>query len=498
MVEVTERFKALAQDNGRHVYCKIEAGAQVFFDDRITGFELDDVAHPDWFTLGTTCANRFYFTARCSGGIEVNDAVRPYISFDGQEWCPLGVFYVARRYVRGANASIVCYDRFYGLDRSYSCGVALPCGADEILRDICEQYGITCADCGMAHEVTALPENATVRDMIGYIAALNKACARFDRQGALTLKTCDMTDFTLYEKNCFDIARNMSRSVITCVKADTGDEELTAGSGAEISTLELYNPLMTSKRLNTLLSLLRPFVFYGADIEMQGLPFIEAGDTIRLSEGGGIFPITVSEVEYRYDGGLTATLHSKNRSYADAVVHEDDLINALKSLESRLSAMYLKHTNDAQLIISETPEDCAVFEFNAAGETFAQLDVNLTVSNSTAESLVIDVYVNGERIPRRAVHRFNANGDKPLLHYYFLADGLPKGLNAIRVQLSAQSGSAYILPAQLIATIVAHGITAGGGASHKRAFSEIFGRAILSNADFTVCKITEGLLTGEE
>lgn len=498
MVDVSERFMALAQDNGRHVYCKIEAGAQVFLDDRITGFELDDVAHPDWFTLGTTCANRFYFTARCSGGIAVNDAVRPFISFDGQEWCPLGVFYVARRYVRGNNASIVCYDRFYGLDRAYSCGAALPCGSDELLRDICTQYGITCADYGAAHEVSALPESATVRDMIGYIAALNRACARFDRQGALTLKTCDMTDFTLSDRNCFDIARNMSRSVITCVKADTGGEVLTAGSGAEISTLELYNPLMTGKRVNTLLSLLRPFAFYGAQIEMQGLPFIEAGDTIRLSERGEVFPIVVSEVEYRYDGGLTAVLYSKNRSYTDAVVHEDDLANALKDLESRLSAMYLKHANDAQLAIGETPADCAVFEFNAAGETFAQLDVNLTVSNSTADDLIIDVYVNGVRTERRAVHHFAANGEKPLLHFYYLADALPKGQNTVRVQLSTKSGSAYILPGQLLATIVAHGIAAGGGASHKRALSEIFGAAVFSNAGFTPAEATDSVLTKEE
>ena len=497
MVEVSERFRALAQDNGRHVYCRIEAGAQVFLDDRITGFELDDVAHPDWFTLGTTCSNRFYFTIR-GGGLEVNDIVRPFISFDGEEWCPLGVFYVARRYVRGANASIVCYDRFYSLDRAYACGITLPCGADELLRDICGQFGISCGDFGGEYEVSALPESTTARDMIGYIAALNRACARFDRQGALTLKSCDMTDFTLSDKNCFDIARNMSRSVITCVKANTGSDVLTAGSGAEISTLELYDPLMTQQRVNTLLSLLRPFVFYGAEIEMQGLPFIEAGDTIRLSERGEVFPIVVSEVEYRYDGGLSATLYSKNRSYTDAVVHEDDLANALEELKNRLSAMYLKYSNAAQIAVGETPADCAVFEFSAAGETFAQVDVNFTVSNSTADDLIIDVFVNGGRIPRRAVHHFSANGDKPLLHFYYLADGLQKGLNTIRVQLSTKTGSAYILPEQLMATVVAHGITAGGGASHKNAFCEIFGRAALSNTDFTLCGITDSILTREE
>ena len=98
MVEVSENFRELAQKNGRHVYCRIEAGSvtsvpEVFLDDRIIEFDFDDVAHPDWFTIGTTCANRFYFVVKYSGELNVNDRVLPYISFDNKEWCPLGIFY---------------------------------------------------------------------------------------------------------------------------------------------------------------------------------------------------------------------------------------------------------------------------------------------------------------------------------------------------------------------------------------------------------------------
>ena len=498
MVSVSERFTSLAQDNGRHVYCRIEAGSEVFLDDRITGFEFDDVAHPDWFTLGTACSNRFYFTARFGGGLAVNDIVRPFISFDGQEWCPLGVFYVARRYIRGKNASIVCYDRFYGLDMEYACTTPLPCGSDEILRDICTQYGIPCADYGAAHTVSALPEHVTVRDMIGYISALNRACARFDRQGALVLRSCDMTGFVLSDKNCTDIRRNMEKSVITCVKADTGDEVLTAGSGAEISTLEFYNPLITQQRVNTLLSLMRPFSFYGAEVEMQGLPYIEAGDTIRLSERGELFPIVVSEVEYRYDGGLSAVLYSRNRSYTDAVVREDDLAAALDELRRALAAMYLTHTNADALTIGTEPADCASFTFTAQCETFAQLDVNFTASADAASSLIFDVYVNDVRIARRAVHSFAASGKRELVHCYFLADGLKKGENTIRTQLSTVSGSAEISAGQLFASIVAHGVSTGGGMSQGVKLCEVWDKLPLGRTDFGLFDITDNADTKEE
>ena len=101
MTAVSDNFKKLAQQNGRYVYCKINAGGTVFLDDRIIEFDFDDVIHPDRFTIGTTCANRFCFSVVYNDELEVHDEVKPYISFDGKEWCPLGVFYVARRYVRG-------------------------------------------------------------------------------------------------------------------------------------------------------------------------------------------------------------------------------------------------------------------------------------------------------------------------------------------------------------------------------------------------------------
>ena len=138
MVEVSEKFRELAQKNGRHVYCRIEVGSvtsvpEVFLDDRIIEFDFDDVAHPDWFTLGTTCANRFYFVVKYGGELNVRDRVLPYISFDNEEWCPLGIFYVSRRYVRDGYASIVCYDKMYSLDTDYVSSLPMPTDTVKIM-----------------------------------------------------------------------------------------------------------------------------------------------------------------------------------------------------------------------------------------------------------------------------------------------------------------------------------------------------------------------------
>lgn len=46
MITVSEKFRKLAQDNGREVWCRITVGSEEFLDDRITDMTFDDVIHP--------------------------------------------------------------------------------------------------------------------------------------------------------------------------------------------------------------------------------------------------------------------------------------------------------------------------------------------------------------------------------------------------------------------------------------------------------------------
>ena len=495
MVSVSDTFKALAQENGRHVSCKIIAGSEEFLDDRIIEFDLDDVAHPDWFTIGTACSNRFFFKVKYAGELEVRDKVTPYVSFDGEEWCPLGVFYVARRYVRGSYASITCYDGMYSLDTEYESSLALPTDTVSVLREIESLTRLECADYGTEYTVSEIPSGCTVRDMIGYIAGMNRACAKLDRYGALTFRQYSGDEFALDERNCIDISRNMGRSVVTCLKADTGEEQLVSGSGAEISTLEMYNPLMTQTRLDEIYSLFKPFSFYGADIEMQGLPFLESGDKVSLLENGLLYPLVISEIEYHYDGALNAVLYSKNKSYSDAAQREDDLENALEELRALLSAMYYKHSNTNTITLSDTPTVAVDFELEVTGEAFAQVDVNFTADNITADTITVSVYVNDVKAERDAVQTMSGT-DSELIHWYFLADKLSSGSSRIYVTLSAQGGSAQIQPQQLIATVVGHGIKGSSDTSTGRiTISETVSAVSLCGDGFAAAELSDEYAT---
>ena len=464
MIEVSEKFVELSKQNGRQVSCKIVAGGETFLDDRLIEFDFDDVIFPNWFTVGTSCSNRFAFSVRYSGELEVHDEVRPYISFDGEEWCPLGVFYVARRYVRGDYASIICYDRMYSLEMEYVPTVSDPTDAQAILEDICTQHGIVCA-AGVLypHKVGKLPVGATVRDVLGFVAGVDVASAKFDREGNLRMKRYRRVEpFNISGKNCMDYSRNMTGTKITHMTVDTGDEILEAGKGGELATLELYNPLMTQNLLDATLPYFYGMVFYGADIEMQGFPYLESGDYVRLRDKDDeLYPIAVGEIDFHYDGGLTARVYSRTRTYTDAAIHQDDLSAALEKIRADLGNICLKSVNSNDINITPEGVSAAKFEFNTrVSGTFAQVDLNFTLDG--AGTVRIAAYVN-DKLVREGVHE--TEGAKELVHFYFLAEKLPQGSNVVSVIITAESGEMSIKSGGLTATLVCRG--AAGGESEK-------------------------------
>lgn len=457
MVEVSEKFMRLAQENGRRVWCKIVCGSLELLDDKILKMDFDDIIHPDWYTVGTTCANRLHFEAIFSGELSPGDEVRAFISFDGEEWCPLGIFYISRRYVRGDVVGITAYDRMYSLDGDYLYEGEIPTTADVLLKDVCDKNGIVCKSFGFHYKINELPKVCSVRDMIGYIACLNRACAKFDRTGQLVFKNNDETDFFLSEKNCRDIERNMTPSTITQLIVNTGEEIYRTGSNSQLNCLEMYNPFMTQTLLEQMLSMFKPFSFYGAEIDMQGMPFLESGDKIYLLENKMMYNLVISELEYKYDGGLSATLYSRNRTYEQ---ESDDLEQLLNKLYHANKTAFYKQQNKEQLTLTDKTAIIASFELEALNDCFAQLDLNFSMKNNDGDFLEIAIAINGKEVKRDIIKTLRA-GDYDIIHVYHLEERLAPGKNYIIFTARLKSGTAYIGKENLLATVLGYGLYGG-------------------------------------
>lgn len=447
---VTDNFKSLATANGRYVYCRITAGGKTFLDDKIIEFDFDDVVHPDRFTIGTACANRFGFSVAYNGELEVHDEVRPFISFDNKEWCPLGVFYVAKRYVRGGYASIICYDKMNDLDVEYDPTLRVPTTAAALLKDVCTQAGLVCTETGAELTVKRIPDGCTMREMIGIIASLSCSNAKIDREGRLVFKhAAQSKNIRISEKNCFSIRRNMSTSFIAGLIANGDGATVESGSSSVESAVEMYNPLMTRELADELAETLAAYKFYGAELEMQGLPYLEAGDNILLEEGGVTYPITLSEISCHYGGGLTAKVRSRTTD-----PEKSELQTALEKLNFSTEIPHFQKVNNFTLAITSIAKTAAEFEFTTDKRNAAAiLDLNYTMLANEGTEVRITTYVNDVATDREVVYK-PVGGRLCLEHYRFMAENLPKGSNRITVRIQATTGTAQIAAKQAYSTLL--------------------------------------------
>lgn len=124
MIEVSNSFKEKSLSPGRTVRCVIEVDDFLYTDKEIISFEFNDVVHPDDMSFGTACANRFHFELWSRKNIPLSAVIKPFVFFEDdsgtEESCPLGEFYIARRYRKRERYSITCYDKMYRLDPRYN------------------------------------------------------------------------------------------------------------------------------------------------------------------------------------------------------------------------------------------------------------------------------------------------------------------------------------------------------------------------------------------
>lgn len=329
-----EQFKQLASDNGRRVNCKIIVGNETYYDSRILKFDFTDVAHGDYFTVGTACSNEFSFTVVDYVEPELHTKVRAFISFDGGiTWFLLGAFYVARRLFRGRYATLVCYDKMNELNVPLPGNVqsSVSSRADTLLGEVCRLAGITFSGTCQSFRTHLPPPSTTLREIIGYIAALHCACAKFNRNGELVfIKYSEMPTEILHAKNCMHIRRYITRAEVKGLRALNDLDTLVYGGKDRFTTLEIHNPFMTQELLNSIGERLGELYFYGAEVEMQGLPYLESGNFILLEDAdGSLTPIVISEIKYHYDGALTAKLYSKNKEDSDPEVRRSEFEKAI-------------------------------------------------------------------------------------------------------------------------------------------------------------------------
>lgn len=245
----------------------------------------------------------------------------------------LGRFTITKVEQSADRTSVTGYDAMTALlERAYFPSVSGETTAKAVLADIAKTAGIELvlpddfADVTISEVTTGF----TLREMVGYMAALLGANARIDSAGRLEVKwfseteqalgpeqiymdglSLDSEEWTLKKIQCIVATTSTNTSVDAdgnSVQTSTERREtLTAGGAGGCIALE--NRWMTQKTLDALYQMRQNFSYHGGKIKVLGDLAIEPGDIIQVTDQSGNtvrFPVMAQMLEY--DGGLKMTL----------------------------------------------------------------------------------------------------------------------------------------------------------------------------------------------
>lgn len=255
-----------------------------------------------------------------SESIWMNDFYEPILDTDGNsivlsraasedryETIDKGIYTITTPEQYGEILSFTALDDMYKTNAKYYSALTLPQPIIALVRDACESLNIPMGFSSMAHGnviVTALPDNMTFRQLIGWAAMLETANARIDNRGYLqfikwnfgAVENGSLVPFKL-EDYVSSPTLSSDDIVITGIRVKNKESESLFGSAGYV--LELENNLLSDSDLGTVAAWIGGNLVGARFRNLQGdliyNPLLEFGDMARSFDRNGngyLTPIT--------------------------------------------------------------------------------------------------------------------------------------------------------------------------------------------------------------
>ena len=228
-------------------------------------------------------------------------------SEDRYETIDKGVYTITTPEQYGEILSFTALDGMYKTNAKYYSALTLPQTVIALVRDACESLNIPIGFSSMAHGnviVTALPDNMTFRQLIGWAAMLETANARIDNRGYLqfikwnfgAVENGSLVPFKL-EDYVSSPTLSSDDIVITGIRVKNKESESLFGTAGYV--LELENNLLSDSDLGTVAAWIGGNLVGAKFRNLQGdliyNPLLEFGDMAYSFDRNGnkyLTPIT--------------------------------------------------------------------------------------------------------------------------------------------------------------------------------------------------------------
>ena len=326
MITATEEFKNILADGTEPLYEELDItfpdGSKRTFLDEISpdGSEFSDGAGSSSFPIGATICKTLTFDLDNTDG-ELDEkkfygariaAYLTFLSEDGTKTrIKKGSFTVTDSKGYDEVISVTAMDDMAKTNQLYISGLVLPQTADALINDICTTLNISKGFTSLKHGayiINDIPEKATYRQMIGYIAAINCANARIDVDGYLQMIEWNFSD-TDNVRTLIDFEDSPTFSQddisITGIRVKNGEIEHLYGSSGYV--IEIENGLVDEQSIQTVAAWIGDAIigipFRSMDGSLIHDPLIEFGDIVKSEDRKGTSYLTpITDVTYVHFG----------------------------------------------------------------------------------------------------------------------------------------------------------------------------------------------------
>ena len=326
MITATEEFKNILADGTEPLYEELDItfsdGTKKTFFDEISpdGSEFSDGAGSSSFPIGATICKTLTFGLDNTDG-ELDEKkfygarIIAYLTFLNEDGTKTrikkGSFTVTDSKGYDEVISVTAMDDMAKTNQLYISGLVLPQTADALINDICTTLDISKGFTSLRHGayiINDIPEKATYRQMIGYIAAINCSNARIDVDGYLQMIEWDFSD-TDNARILIDFEDSPTFSQddisITGIRVKNGELEYLYGSSGYV--IEIENGLVDEQSIQTVAAWIGDAIigmpFRSMDGSLIHDPLIEFGDVVKSEDRKGASYLTpITDVTYVHFG----------------------------------------------------------------------------------------------------------------------------------------------------------------------------------------------------
>ena len=188
MYNVSTKFNELAFAMSREVTAKVKINGKTYQDEIISFKLTESVTSEQTIGIGEACASSLSLKMKFHAEISLPGAeVFLYLTFDGEEWCPLGSFFVSDVETSDnyMTVDVTAYDQMAFLTDKYA-GTGTTCA--EVMSYISQKYSFVIEETSYPTDAVITNVDCTCREMIGYVAGLMGTNARFNRDGNLEFR----------------------------------------------------------------------------------------------------------------------------------------------------------------------------------------------------------------------------------------------------------------------------------------------------------------------